>query len=190
MAIYDDDVRNAVEVLRKGGTILYPTDTIWGIGCNAADAKAVDKVFQVKNRPANKSVIILLAHEREVLPYVATLDFEVFDVVAKFNKPTTIVFDDAINLPDNVINADGSVAIRIVQDDFCRHIIKRLQHPLVSTSANISGEASPQNFTQVSNAVKTSVDYVVSYRQEDVEPKEPSAIIRWHNNSTYTIIRP
>lgn len=190
MAVFDTDIKNAVTVLREGGTILYPTDTIWGIGCNAADAAAVDKVYQVKNRPAEKSMIILLAQERDILQYVAALDLAVFDLLDQQTKPTTVIYDNAVNLPDNLVNQDGSVAIRVVQDEFCRHLIKRLQHPLVSTSANLSGQPSPANFSLISDEVKTAVDYIVQYKQEITSPQQASTILRWHADGTHTVIRP
>ena len=135
-------------------------------------------------------MIILLAHEREVLQYVASLDLAVFDLLEKQTKPTTVIYENAVNLPDNLINKDGSVAIRVVQDEFCKHLIKRLQHPLVSTSANLSGQPSPENFSQVSDGIKTAVDYVVHYKQEVVEKQQASTILHWHADGTHTIIRP
>ncbi len=190
MAVFDTDIKNAVAVLREGGTILYPTDTIWGIGCNAADPAAVEKVYQVKNRPAEKSMIILLAQERDILQYVAALDLAVFDLLDQQTKPTTVIYDNAVNLPDNLVNQDGSIAIRVVQDEFCRHLIKRLQHPLVSTSANLSGQPSPANFSLISDEVKTAVDYIVQYKQDIIAPQQASTILRWHADGTHTVIRP
>jgi L-threonylcarbamoyladenylate synthase len=190
MAGFEADIKAAVEILRKGGTILYPTDTIWGIGCNAADPVAVEKVFQLKNRPAEKSMIILLAHERDIVQYVASLDFAVFDLLESQTKPTTVIYDNAVNLPDNLVNQDGSIAIRVVQDEFCKHLIKRLQHPLVSTSANLSGQPSPENFALVTEEIKAAVDYVVQYKQDIVTKQEPSTILRWHTDGTHTVIRP
>lgn len=190
MTGFENDIKKAVTVLKDGGTILYPTDTIWGIGCNAADAGAVEKVFRLKNRPPEKSMIILLAQERDLIHYVAALDLAVFDVLAQQTKPTTVIYDHAVNLPDNVINKDGSVAIRVVQDDFCKHLIKRLRQPLISTSANLSEQPSPENFEQIDSAVKTGVDYVVQYKQDVVTKQAPSTIIRWHADGSHTVIRP
>ena len=184
------EVEAALEVLRRGGLILYPTDTIWGIGCDATDAAAVKKIYQVKNREDSKSMIILVADERDILQYVAAPDLAVFDYVEQQTRPTTIIFEHAVGLPDNLIANDGSIAIRIVKDEFCKHLIKRLRKPLVSTSANISGQPSPKNFSEVSNEIKTSVDHVVRWRQDDTSVAQPSQIIKWNNDGTHIVIRP
>lgn len=186
---FEQEVEKAVQALRQGKTILYPTDTIWGIGCDATDSAAVDKVYRIKKRPDAKSLIILVASERDILQYVAAPDPAVFDFIEAQSRPTTIIFDNAIGLPHNLVSADGSIAIRIVQDAFCRHLIKRLQKPIVSTSANISGQPSPQGFHSVSSQIKESVDHVVTWRQDDNEPAQPSQIIKWNNGGAPTIIR-
>jgi L-threonylcarbamoyladenylate synthase len=187
--LFDLEIEKALATLRAGGVILYPTDTIWGLGCDATNKAAIDKIYKIKQREESKTMIILVADEREILNCVAAPDVEVFDYLAEQTRPTTVIFDGALGLPDNLIAENGSIAIRIVQDDFCRHLIKRLKKPLVSTSANISGEPSPKNFSEVSGKIKTSVDYVVNWRQHDTTPAQPSRIIRWHNNGKYTIIR-
>jgi L-threonylcarbamoyladenylate synthase len=187
--LFDLEIEKALATLRAGGVILYPTDTIWGLGCDATNKAAIDKIYKIKQREETKTMIILVADEREILNCVAAPDVEVFDYLAEQTRPTTVIFDGALGLPDNLIAENGSIAIRIVQDDFCRHLIKRLKKPLVSTSANISGEPSPKNFREVSGKIKISVDYVVNWRQHDTTPAQPSRIIRWHNNGKYTIIR-
>jgi L-threonylcarbamoyladenylate synthase len=187
--LFDLEIEKALATLRAGGVILYPTDTIWGLGCDATNKAAIDKIYKIKQREETKTMIILVADEREILNCVAAPDVEVFDYLAEQTRPTTVIFDGALGLPDNLIAENGSIAIRIVQDDFCRHLIKRLKKPLVSTSANISGEPSPKNFSEVSGKIKISVDYVVNWRQHDTTPAQPSRIIRWHNNGKYTIIR-
>src|SRR5579875_2237553 len=158
---FDTEIEKALQVLRSGGIILYPTDTVWGIGCDATNDAAIKKIYTLKKRDDSKSLIILVADEREILKYVAAPDLQVFDFIAAQQKPTTIIFQQAIGLPQNLIASDGSIAIRIVKDEFCKHLIKRLRHPVVSTSANISGEPTPQTFAQISDAVKQQVDYVV-----------------------------
>lgn len=188
-ALFEKDVIACLEVLKNGGTILYPTDTIWGIGCDATSEVAVDKIYKLKNRPDSKSLIILVADERDLLQYVSSPDPAVFDFIQEQTRPTTIIFEGAIGLPDNLVAEDCSIAIRIVQDEFCRHLIKRLRKPLVSTSANISGAPSPKNFTEVSEKIKAGVDYVVQWRQEDVSEAQPSQIIKWDNDGTVTVIR-
>lgn len=186
---FETEVEKALNILRSGGVILYPTDTIWGIGCDATDEKTVQRIYQIKKREDSKSMIILVADERDVLRNVAAPDLSVFDFIEKQTRPTTIIFEHAIGLPDNLIAEDGSIAIRIVRDEFCRHLIKRLRKPIVSTSANISGQASPKKFSEVSEEVKNAVDHVVQWRQNDLSSSQPSQIIKWNNDGNYKIIR-
>lgn len=186
---FEREVENALAALRNGGLILYPTDTVWGIGCDATNEEAVGKIFRLKQRDYSKSLIILVADERSVLQYVAAPDLAVFDFLQKQERPTTIIFDGAIGLASGVTAGDGSVAVRITGDLFCRHLIKRFRKPIVSTSANISSEPAPALFSQVSDAVKAGVDYVVQWRQEDEAAMPPSQIIRWHGDGTHTVIR-
>lgn len=186
---FETEVETALNVLRNGGVILYPTDTIWGLGCDATHAEAVKRIYGIKNREDSKSLIILVGDERDVLQYVAAPDPAVFEFLEQQARPTTIIFEQAIGLPDNLIAEDGSIAIRIVRDEFCKHLIKRLRKPIVSTSANISGQPSPQNFSQVSDEIKKAVDYVVKWRMDDAAPAQPSQIIKWNNDGTRTIIR-
>lgn len=187
--LFEDDIVRSLEVLKRGGTILYPTDTIWGIGCDATNKEAVQKVFALKKRDDSKSLIVLVAEERDILQLVAAPDLQAFDYLSQQDRPTTMIFNHALGLPDNLVASDGSVAIRIVRDEFCRHLIKRLRKPLVSTSANISGEPSPQQFAQVSDVVKEQVDYIVRWRQDDLRPAVPSRIVKWNDEGTVTIIR-
>ena len=186
---FDAEVEAALAVLRSGGIILYPTDTIWGIGCDATDEKAVQKIFELKKREDSKSMIVLVADEREVLQFVATPDLAVFDFVEKQSRPTTVIFEGAIGFPDNLIAADGSIAIRIVQDEFCRHLIRRLRKPIVSTSANVSGTISPRNFIEISGEIKSGVDHVVRWRQDDLSMAHASQIIRWENGQAIFLRR-
>lgn len=186
---FETEVEQALEVLRNGGVILYPTDTIWGIGCDATNAAAIKRIYEIKNREDSKSMIILVADERDVLQYVAAPDLAVFDFIEEQTRPTTIIFEDAVGLPDNLVAEDGSVAIRIARDEFCRHLVKRLRKPIVSTSANISGQASPKNFLEVSNDIKNAVDLAIKWRQDDTTVAEPSQIIKWNNDGTKTVIR-
>jgi len=178
---FEQDIIRSLEVLKAGGIILYPTDTIWGIGCDATNANAVKRVYEIKQREDSKSMIILLTEEREVLQYVAAPDLAVFDFIEEQTRPTTVVFENAIGLPDNLVAADGSVAIRMVRDEFCRHLVKRFRKPIVSTSANISGQFSPQSFKDISSQIKNAVDYVVQWRQEDQTIAMPSQIVKWTN---------
>ena len=186
---FETEVEEALDVLKKGGVILYPTDTIWGIGCDATSEEDVMRIYQLKKREDSKSMIILMADEREVLQYVAAPDLAVFDFLEEQTRPTTIIFEGAIGLPSNLIAADGSIAIRIVKDPFCRHLIRRLRKPIVSTSANISGQASPASFTDIPLQIIKSVDHVVKWRQDDHSNSLPSQIIRWVNGRVEYIRR-
>ncbi|HEY0676719.1 MAG TPA: L-threonylcarbamoyladenylate synthase [Chitinophagaceae bacterium] len=190
MISFQKDIDECLTVLRNGGIILYPTDTIWGIGCDATDPLAVEKIYALKQRPGSKSLIVLLADERDVLQYVANPDLRVFDYLQTTQKPTTVVYDGAIGLADNLVSDDGSLAIRLVNDPFCRHLIKRLRNPLVSTSANLSGEPSPASFSDISEKIKNSVDYVVQHRQDERTPVTASSIIKWNKDGSITTIRP
>jgi L-threonylcarbamoyladenylate synthase len=187
--LFETEVDHALEVLKSGGVILYPTDTIWGIGCDATNENAVKRIYEIKKREDSKSMIILVADERDVLRYVAAPDLSVFDFIEEQTRPTTIIFEHAVGLPDNLVAEDGSIAIRIVRDEFCRHLIKRLRKPIVSTSANISGNASPKNFLEISGEIKNTVDHIVKWRQDDVTIAQASQIIKWNNNGTRTVIR-
>jgi len=186
---FEKDILNCLDVLRKGGIILYPTDTIWGIGCDAANTKAVEKIYDLKKRPDEKSMIVLVTDEKEILRHVARPDTRVFEYLHTVGKPTTVVYDGAIGFADNLVNKDGSIAIRICKEEFCRHLIKRFQKPIVSTSANISGEPFPVNFSEISDKIKTNVDYIVQYRQDDRSPAQPSSLIKWNREGVVTILR-
>ncbi|MBS1747752.1 MAG: threonylcarbamoyl-AMP synthase [Bacteroidetes bacterium] len=184
-----EDAEKAIEVLQKGGTILYPTDTIWGIGCDATDANAVEKIYTLKQRPSTKSFVVLVASERDILQYTASTDLAVFDYLQSVQKPTTVIYENALGLAENVCSDDGSVAIRICRDEFCNYLLKRFRKPIVSTSANISGRPSPKNFSDIDAIIKNSVDYVVQHQQNDYSEAAASSIIRWVNGKV-EIIRP
>lgn len=188
--LFNADIEACLSVLENGGLILYPTDTIWGIGCDATNEDAVAKIFALKNRPDSKALIVLIADERSLLQYVASPHIEVFDYIQGVSKPTTIVYENAIGLAGNLLAEDGSVGIRICADEFCKHLIKRFKKPIVSTSANVSGFPPPKVFTDIDIAVKGGVDYVVHYRQDDVTPVEPSAVVKCNKDGSFTILRP
>lgn len=184
-----DDIEQCVAVLRKGGLILYPTDTIWGIGCDATNAEAVQKIFAVKKRAESKSMIVLLADERDILKYTSQPNPHIFDFLKTTKKPTTVIYEGAIGLAANLIHVDGTAAIRLVKEPFCKHLIKRFRKPIVSTSANISGELSPNFFSEINEEIKIKVDYVVRYRQDDATIQQPSAIVKWNKNGEPEFIR-
>ena len=186
----ESEIERTLETLKIGGTILYPTDTIWGLGCDATNGKAIQRIYAIKNRPAQKGFIILIADQSDILKYVANPDPKVFDFIDNITKPTTIIFNHPIGLPEELVGADDTVAIRLVQDLFCRHLIKRLRNPIVSTSANKSGIKSPTTFSDIDNSLKSQVDYIVTYRQQEMEVASPSQIIKWGQKGQYTLIRP
>lgn len=186
---FADDIENCLRVLLSGGIILYPTDTVWGIGCDATNERAVQKIYDIKQRQETKAMIVLLADERDIFQYVAQPDPAVFDYLENATRPTTVIYEGAIGMAENLIAEDGSIAIRLVKDEFCRHIIKRLRKPLVSTSANISGQPAPANFSSIDPQIINASDYVVQYKREDERKAQPSSIIKWNNNGTVTVIR-
>jgi L-threonylcarbamoyladenylate synthase len=188
LELFEKDIEACVKTLNEGGLILYPTDTIWGIGCDATNPIAVQKVFDLKGRAENKALIVLLADEKDLLKYVAAIDLQIFDYLETRTKPTTVIYNGALGLADNLIADDGSVGIRICKDDFCKHLIKRFRKPIVSTSANISGEKSPAQFSDISSVIKTGVDYQVNWRSNENKPASASSIIKWENGNV-TIIR-
>ena len=186
---FENDIEQSLKVLKGGGIILYPTDTVWGIGCDATNEEAIEKIYQLKQRPENKSLIVLVAEERDVLKYVAAPDLAVFDYLKNSVKPTTVLYNGAIGLAENLPGDDGSIAIRICNDVFCKHLLKRFRKPIVSTSANISGQPTPKIFKEISDEIKLGVDYVVQYRQQDETIAEPSAVIKWNQDGSFDVLR-
>ncbi len=189
MIPFSNDIEQCLTILNSGGLILYPTDTIWGIGCDATNAEAVAKIYSLKERATNKNMIILLADEKDILTYVTQPDLQIFDYIKGISKPVTVIYEGATGLADNLVSDDGTIAIRLVSDPFCRHLVKRFRKPLVSTSANVSGYPPPAIYTDIDAAIKNGVDYIVQHRQDDLFTGVPSAIIRWNKNGIPTIIR-
>jgi L-threonylcarbamoyladenylate synthase len=183
----ETDIEQCLKVLNAGGIILYPTDTVWGLGCDATNEEAVEKIIALKQRPAQKSFVVLAATERDILKYIASPDISVFDYLKNNPKPTTVIYENAIGIAANAIADNGSVAIRICGEYFCRTLIKRFRKPLVSTSANINGEKTPAIFDDIKEEIKSGVNYIVSYRQDDKAAAEPSAIIKWINGKIEVI---
>ncbi|MBA3828550.1 MAG: Sua5/YciO/YrdC/YwlC family protein [Taibaiella sp.] len=190
MVDYEEDIKQCVQILAEGGTILYPTDTVWGIGCDATNASAVDKVFTLKKRPKEKSMIVLLADARDILHCVAAPPHDIVDILEGFDRPTTVIYDGALGLAGNVINEDGSIAIRVTADPFCKALIKRFRRPIVSTSANISGSPAASMYLHISPQIIATVDYVVKYRQEDEGNNAPSRLVRLNNKGDIEVLRP
>ena len=189
MKNYEPDIINALKMLRSGGIILYPTDTIWGIGCDATNANSVQKIYHLKKREEKKSLIILVDDTKMINRYVLKPPEKILSFISSAARPTTAIFSNAVNLPSQLVNEDGTIAIRIVKDDFCRELIQQLQKPLVSTSANISGEKFPQNFNDVSEDIKEGVDYIVQHRQNDFSKHAPSSIIKINEKNEIEFIR-
>ncbi|HEV8270336.1 MAG TPA: L-threonylcarbamoyladenylate synthase [Chitinophagaceae bacterium] len=189
MKIFEKDIEKCLETLKAGDLILYPTDTVWGIGCDATNEEAVEKIYKLKRRSDEKAMIVLVADERNIMQHVAAPDLSLFDYLDKTTRPTTVVYEGALGFADNIVANDGSIAIRICKDDFCRQLIKRFRKPIVSTSANISGMPSPKIFKEITDEIKKGVDYVVEYKQQDEISAQPSSLIKW-NNGNVTILRP
>jgi len=186
---FESDILSCLKVLQEGGIILYPTDTIWGIGCDATNETAVEKIYRLKKRQDEKTMIVLVADEKQIVQHVANPDLAVFDWLKETSKPTTVIYDGAIGIAENLVAGDGTIAIRICNDSFCKQLIKRLRKPIVSTSANISGQQSPKNFTGVSEEIKSGVDYIVQHRQDDLSIAQPSSIIKWNKDGSVLLIR-
>ena len=189
MNLLNTSVAQALAVVLKGGIILYPTDTIWGIGCDATNSDAVKRIYSLKNREEKKSMIILVDDLNMLAQYVSEPSPKLLSYISSAEKPTTAIFKNAINLPGTLINEDGSIAIRIPKDDFCIQLIHQFQKPLISTSANISGEKSPQNFSEISVEIKNGVDYIVQHRQNDYSKNTPSTIIKLNTMDEIEFIR-
>lgn len=187
--LMEKDIDNAIRVLEQGGIILYPTDTIWGIGCDATNTKAVEKVYRIKSRTEAKSLIILLDHFDKLSDYVEKVPDITSDLLASITNPVTIIYSNARRLAANVVASDGTIAIRIVKDDFCTELIRRFGKPIVSTSANISGFDPPAIFSHIDKEIKKSVDYIVAYKQDSFTRSKPSTIIRLRDDGMYSIIR-
>ncbi|MEO6406895.1 MAG: L-threonylcarbamoyladenylate synthase [Ferruginibacter sp.] len=188
--VQDTDIENCLAVLNKGGVILYPTDTVWGIGCDATNEKAVEKIYRIKQRNEEKSMIILLAEEKDIVKYTDQPEPVIFDYIKGVHKPTTVIYESAKGLAKNIINKDGSIGIRVVNDNFCRRLIERFGKPIVSTSSNISGFPPPAFFSDIDIAIKSGVDYIVQHRQEDLNAATPSTVVKLGGDGKIIIIRP
>ncbi len=183
------DILAALNVLRKGGIIIYPTDTIWGIGCDATNETAVSRVYDIKERNDNKSMLVLL-HSESLLPsYVREVPEIAWQLIEASVDPLTIIYPEAKNLAGNLTGPDGSIGIRVVNDPFCSQLISQFKKPIVSTSANISGTSSPSNFNEIDKALLQKVDYVVRWRQDDLAGGKPSSIIKLGISGKIEIIR-
>ena len=188
--VMEEDLKTAVEVMRKGGVILYPTDTIWGIGCDATNAEAVDKVYKIKKRANNKAMLVLVGKMEDVENYVETVPEMAYQLNELSEKPITIIYDNALNLAQELLGDNSSVGIRVSREVFTQRLCKMLRKPIVSTSANIAGEPSPAFFDEISDEIKSAVDYIVKYRQDDKTPHAPSSGVMLSADNTIKILRP
>ena len=184
-----EEVEKAMEIIRNGGVILYPTDTIWGLGCDATNETAVQKVYRIKKKADSKSMLILLDSEGRLPSYVKEIPEVAWELLEAADSPLTIIYPGAKNIASGLIADDGSVGIRITTDPFCRELINRIKKPLVSTSANISGEQAPALFSEISDQIISSADYVVKWRQDDMVKSKASSIIKLGTGGVFTIIR-
>ena len=187
-----EDIKQAIEVMRRGGVILYPTDTVWGIGCDATNAEAVKRVYDIKQRDDSKALICLVDSDSRLQRYVRNVPdvaWQLIDSLKEGDRPTTLILDGAINLAENLIADDGSIGIRITQEPFSKELCFRFQKAIVSTSANISGEPAAQNYRDIDPRILEAVDYVCWSRRQEHKPHMPSSIIRLRQDGKVEIIR-
>jgi L-threonylcarbamoyladenylate synthase len=187
---FKEDIEWSVQVLRMGGTILYPTDTIWGIGCDATNPKAVAKVYALKQRTESKSLIILLDTFEKIADYIEKVPDIAYDLFLNMDNPVTIIYSGARNLAHNVVAEDGTIAIRIVKDEFCKQLIARFGKPIVSSSANVSGLETPLFYNNIAKEIISGVNYTVTINHQKITGTKPSTIIRLYENGEFLIIRP
>lgn len=189
MGTIAEEAKKCVEIMRKGGVILYPTDTVWGIGCDATNAVAVQRVFEIKKRADSKAMLLLVDSADRLARYVGDVPAVAWDLVELTTKPLTIIYDGARNLAPNLVAEDGSVGIRVTSELFSKELCYRFQKPVVSTSANVSGEPTPNNYSEISPEIIDAVDYVVNYKQLEKGTAKSSSIIKLTANGTVTVIR-
>ena len=183
------DVNQALYMLRDGGLILYPTDTIWGIGCDATNPSAIDRIFKLKGRDQAKSLLILLDSDNKLQSYVQDVPEVAYQLIEYTERPLTIIYPGAKNLPPNLLADDGSIGIRVVQHPFCSALLQRFRKPIVSTSANVSGLPAPANFREIDPTLIDGVDYVVHYGQDDDQRGSASVVIRLDPGGRFSFIR-
>lgn len=186
---FDEDIKNALKTLREGGILLYPTDTVWGLGCDATNNEAVEKIFRIKSRSDSKSLIILVDSPGMAERYVKDIPEIALELIEVTDTPITIIYPKARNLAVSVAAEDGSVGIRVCMEEFCRELIGRFRKPIVSTSANISGDPAPSYFDEIHQKIIDAADYIVEYKREDRQKRQPSPVIKIEHNGVIKIIR-
>lgn len=184
-----NDIKKAVEVLKSGGVILYPTDTIWGLGCDATNPGAVKRIYDIKKREDSKSMLVLMENPALLERYVEEVPDVAWDLVEVSSTPLTVIYPGAKNLAVNLIGEDRSIGIRFTREEFTRQLLRQFRRPVVSTSANISGEESPAFFDEISEDIKNQVDHIVEFRQDDITPARPSSIIKLGEGGQIDILR-
>lgn len=184
-----EDIKKACQVMNEGGVVLYPTDTIWGIGCDATNEDAVRRVYEIKKRSDSKAMLVLVDSSVKVDFYVQDVPEVAWDLIELADKPLTIIYSGARNLASNLVAEDGSVGIRVTNEDFSKRLCRQFRKAIVSTSANVSGQPSPKNFSEISEDIKSAVDYIVGYRQEEMGNPKPSGIIKLDKGGVIKIIR-
>ncbi|MEM8906308.1 MAG: L-threonylcarbamoyladenylate synthase [Bacteroidota bacterium] len=184
-----NQINQAVKTLSEGGLLLYPTDTIWGIGCDATNAEAVAKIFALKKRNLSRPLVVLVDSVKMLQDYVAHVHPRIDTLLAYHQRPLTVIYEQARHLPQNLIGADGSVAIRVVLDDFCRQMIAQFGKPVVATSANITNEPFPENFGAISSEVIKGIDFVVRHRQTEKNAQQPSVLVKVQENGELVFLR-
>ena len=187
--IFDLDIEKSVEVLNGGGVVLYPTDTVWGVGCDATCVTAVERVYVIKQRCESRAMLVLVDGYDMLCEYVEYLPDVALQLIEESVRPLTVIYPKAKNLASNLIAEDGSIGIRIVNEPFCRQLVSSFGKPLVSTSANISGSPTPAIFDEISEEIRDAVDYVVRWRQDDKQRASPSSIIKLNMDRSYEVIR-
>lgn len=183
-----DEINNALIILKKGGLILYPTDTVWGIGCDATNDEAVEKVFKLKKRSDEKSLICLVSDFKMLNEFIEDVPEVAYDILKYAKKPTTIIYDDPIRIAENIVAKDNTLAVRVTKDDFSKKLIRKFRKPIVSTSANFSGMKTPESYSEIDPLILEGVDYVVNL-QQDKKSGKPSAIIKLGNDGSVKVIR-
>ncbi len=183
-----DEVSESLAVLKRGGLLLYPTDTVWGIGCDATNADAVDKIYALKNRPESKALICLVSDLKMLRQYIEEIPEVAYNILKYADQPTTIVYDNPIRIAENLVAEDNTLGIRIVQDEFCQTLIRKLGKPLVSTSANVSGEHTPMRYPEISQPILEGVDYIVNLQRKYKSTKS-STVIRLSNDGQVKVLR-
>jgi L-threonylcarbamoyladenylate synthase len=186
---FEEDIKNSLKALKEGGLILYPTDTIWGLGCDATNVAAVEKIFRIKTRAENKSFIILVNGMTMLERYVKNVPQAAIELTDVSESPLTIIYPDGKNLASGVCGEDGSVGIRICNEPFCKELISRFRKPIVSTSANLSGKPAAADFSEITEEILSQVDYTVKYKQDDRQKHSPSPVIQIDKNGTLKILR-